>query len=472
MSMAGTSAGYGTIVAIGRGDGGLRFSRSLSSAVHLQGNGVRIPFPHTRANEKKDEKNWRLKKRSFPAHLGKLRDADGGRCSGTASGARALAGGSGAPLIAAGDTWGTWTVLACAGAFGLWSENNTKWGSTLSGALVSTLVGLAASNLGLIATSAPAYTIVNSYLLPLAVPLLLYGADLRRVIKDTGRLLIAFLLGSVATIAGTWVALLVVPLKMSLGADGWKIAAALMSRHIGGAVNYVAVNEALGTSPSIVAAGLAADNLICAIYFTTLFALATNIPPDHAEHGTQEEVSGFGGKGIKVEEMSIALAFSVAICMAGNLMAKALKLQGGGIPCITAVVVVLATLFPSFCGKLSTSGTGLAMVLLHIFFTTVGANASIANVIRSAPSLFVFSLVQVAVHLAMILGIGKLCGFQRKELLLASNANVGGPTTAAGMATAKGWRTLSVPSILIGIFGISIATFISIILGVSWLSKI
>ncbi|KAL2652155.1 hypothetical protein R1flu_020283 [Riccia fluitans] len=170
--------------------------------------------------------------------------------------------------------------------------------------------------------------------------------------------------------------------------------------------------------------------------------------------------------------MSIALAFSVAICMAGNLMAKALKLQGGGISCITAVVVVLATLFPSFCGKLSTSGTGLAMVLLQIFFTTVGANASIANVIRSAPGLFAFSLVQVAVHLAMILGIGKLCGVQRKELLLASNANVGGPSTAVGMATAKGWRTLSVPSILIGIFGISIATFISIILGVSWLSKI
>lgn len=46
------------------------------------------------------------------------------------------------------------------------------------------------------------------------------------------------------------------------------------------AVNYVAVTEALGASPSIVAAGLAADNLICAIYFTTLFALASKIPPD------------------------------------------------------------------------------------------------------------------------------------------------------------------------------------------------
>lgn len=46
------------------------------------------------------------------------------------------------------------------------------------------------------------------------------------------------------------------------------------------AVNYVAVSEALGTSPSVLAAGLAADNVICAVYFTTLFALASSIPAE------------------------------------------------------------------------------------------------------------------------------------------------------------------------------------------------
>lgn len=66
----------------------------------------------------------------------------------------------------------------------------------MSGALVSTLVGLAASNLGIISCESPAYKIVLEFLLPLAVPLLLFRADLRRVIKSTGALLLAFLLGS------------------------------------------------------------------------------------------------------------------------------------------------------------------------------------------------------------------------------------------------------------------------------------
>lgn len=103
----------------------------------------------------------------------------------------------------------------------------------MSAALVSTLVGLAASNIGIIPYEAPAYSIVLEFMLPLTVPLLLFRADLRSVIRSTGTLLFAFLLGSVATIVGTVVAFLVVPMR-SLGQDNWKIAAALMGSYIGG----------------------------------------------------------------------------------------------------------------------------------------------------------------------------------------------------------------------------------------------
>lgn len=46
------------------------------------------------------------------------------------------------------------------------------------------------------------------------------------------------------------------------------------------AVNYVAISEALGVSPSVLAAGVAADNVICALYFMILFAFASKIPPE------------------------------------------------------------------------------------------------------------------------------------------------------------------------------------------------
>lgn len=46
------------------------------------------------------------------------------------------------------------------------------------------------------------------------------------------------------------------------------------------AVNYVAIAEALEISPSVLTAGLAADNVLCAVYFATLFALASRVPPE------------------------------------------------------------------------------------------------------------------------------------------------------------------------------------------------
>lgn len=66
----------------------------------------------------------------------------------------------------------------------------------MSAALVSILAGLVASNVGIIPYEAPAYSIVMKFLLPLTVPLLLFRADMRQLVRSTGTLFLAFLLGS------------------------------------------------------------------------------------------------------------------------------------------------------------------------------------------------------------------------------------------------------------------------------------
>ncbi|XP_058112593.1 uncharacterized protein LOC131255805 isoform X2 [Magnolia sinica] len=76
------------------------------------------------------------------------------------------------------------------------ASEKTKVRSVLSGALVSTLMALAKTNLNIIANEVPVYSVVLEYLLPIAIHLLLFRADLRRILQSIGVLLLVFLLGS------------------------------------------------------------------------------------------------------------------------------------------------------------------------------------------------------------------------------------------------------------------------------------
>lgn len=390
--------------------------------------------------------------------------------------------------LLANNPWGIWAALACAGAAGLQLER-TKWGKEMSGALLSTLIGLALSNLGIVPADAPQYAIVNAYLLPLAVPMLLFAADLRRVLTQTGRLLTAFILGAVATVAGSCIAFSFMPLR-SLGADGYKVAGALTARHIGGSVNYVAVSEALSLSPTARMVGLAADDVIVSVYFVVLYALARRSPPDQAvnkisiENNNNVEVldasgSGVGvGEGVEAEADSTgdddgrrsmgvlngatAVALAASICAIGTYIANLLRYKGGSITIITALTVTLATIAPKFVTPFIASGEGLAVILIQIFFASVGASGNVKEVVHKAPSLFLWSAVAISVHLLLMLLFERVFSFTRRETCLASNANIGGPTTAAGMAQAKGWKSSMVPALLVGILGYATATFIGV----------
>ena len=104
-------------------------------------------------------------------------------------------------------------------------------------------------------------------------------------------------------------------------------------------------------------------------------------------------------------------------------------------------------------------------LLLQLFISVVGAGGSYASVRKVGPSLLVFSAVQVGTHFGLLMLGGRVFRLRRDDLLLASNAAVGGPSTAAAMATAKRWTDLVLPALLVGILGYSTATFLSLGLG-------
>jgi uncharacterized membrane protein len=131
---------------------------------------------------------------------------------------------------------------------------------------------------------------------------------------------------------------------------------------------------------------------------------------------------------------------------------------------ITTLTMLLATFFPNFTGNIG-GAQEIGTFLIHIFFAVIGVPASIYLIITKAPFLLVFCAIIVGMNMVFSFVLGKIFHFDLEEIAVASNANVGGPTTAAAFAIAKGWSELIIPAILVGTFGYVIGNYYGIFVG-------
>lgn len=175
------------------------------------------------------------------------------------------------PLIPADANWSLWAFVAASAAFGLKLEKSTVIGKALSGPVCAMLISAFATNIGVLPSTGSIYiTQLQSFVVKLATPLLLLGADLQKIYKETKGLTKAFLVGSIGTTLGAILSFAIFHKQLDdvgVYGDGWKIAAALTAKNIGGGLNFMAVVDILKVSPAAVSAGLTVDNILGLLYF-------------------------------------------------------------------------------------------------------------------------------------------------------------------------------------------------------------
>jgi uncharacterized membrane protein len=355
------------------------------------------------------------------------------------------------------------------------------------------LLAAVAVNLGLLPANTPAALPgLQALTVKLATPLLLFSANLREVLRGAKSLLPAFALGACGTLAGVFVAdcllhsqLVTMGVAAGDARGGLNLAAALAAKNIGGGLNYVAVTTTLEVPRALFIAGIAIDNIAALVYFPLVSFLGT-VPwlssrrrsdtETKADIQRSDETDTYlhGGKNVNKQPLDDASAETVLLTLTVALLVVAFSEQFGtkaAMPVATALTVLLATGFPELMARLSPCASLLGKVLLYVFFASAGAAAgSMASVFRYG-ALFAFLAIVYVVHLGFVLLIGRgVLGLHGPELLVASNANIGGPATAASLASAKKWDDLLVPGILLGNFGNAIATFIGIGVG-AWIYR-
>ena len=157
----------------------------------------------------------------------------------------------------------------------------------------------------------------------------------------------------------------------------------------------------------------------------------------------------------------LALIIAFFFVAIGRGVEQALGWNGTAILITTALTLVFATFAPKSSRAMG-NAYDLGMILMLVFFATLGASANLQALIATAPILLVFALIVVAVHFVFLFALAKFTKLTLPELIIGSNACILGAPTAAGLAAAKGWKNLVTPGILVGTLGYAIGNFIGV----------
>ena len=343
----------------------------------------------------------------------------------------------------------------------------TKTGSKFGAALLVIVFTAVVANLGLIPSasdSIPLYDGIFTYLAPLSIFYLLLGVNLNSIKKAGAPMIILFVLGSLATALGVLVAWYVVSPEKALGEDARVIAGMLAGTYTGGSANFnaVALQYKMQEKGILYAGTIAVDNVV-----TTLWIIVTlAIPTVMQKFWKTRKVSQNTLEAPVAEEESFDFRSLIWLTFMGVLAYFVSEKLSEIFPQIPSILtlstlgVVLAQF--RFVNQLKGSHF-LGLYLVYIFLAVIGAYCEIASVIELksiGTTLLVFASISVFVHGVLIVGLGSLFFRDWEMIAIASQANVGGGTTAMALAESFHRNELILPAILVGSLGTALGTYI------------
>ena len=364
-------------------------------------------------------------------------------------------------------------AIAAITALAFWLEARYTWARNVGAALIVIALGAVLSNLGLVPTASPIYDGIFGPVTSLAIAWLLLAVRLSDLREAGPRMLGAFGIGVLGTALGSVVGALL--LSGAFGAETWKLAGVTTGTYSGGSLNFVAVGRALELPTSLFAAATAADNIVTAVWFgATLLiplwlsrskgGLAAGSPVDGPGAAVATgAVAGPGASstgpndGASMRALDVSLLFALGfslIWLADQLSAA--------VPAIPSVLWL--TTLALGAGQLPAvrrlSGSMLlGTIALHFFFALIGIGSRVSEIVAVGPAVLYLMVIVVGVHGAVIYGVGRLVRTDVATLSVASQAAIGGPTTAMALAIARKWPALMLPGLAAGLIGYAVGNY-------------
>ena len=373
------------------------------------------------------------------------------------------------------------TVIAAATALAFWLDYRFPALGKLGASMMAIIFGAVLSNTGLVPVDSVVYEVVLGPVTSVSIAWLLLSVDLRDLAKAGPRITGAFLVAVTGTVLGACVATVIY--QSHFGDDTWRIAGALTGTYSGGSVNFVSVGREVGLTGALFAGLNAADAVVTGLWLgATLILpiwLARFYAPVEAPAAKDDESSTgapanerhrnhpyFAREGLSAVGIAGLFATGLILVLVSEWLGTVLP----QVPSILWLTTLALALGHSPLYRDAPGAMQLGSVGLHFFFVLIGILSRVSEIAAVGFEVFYFTLIVVGVHGVFVLGIGRLLRLDIGSVLVASQASVGGPTSALAVAISREWKHLVLPGVVVGLLGYAVGTYLG--LGVAYLLRI
>lgn len=334
------------------------------------------------------------------------------------------------------------------------------------------------ANIGVIPSSynaPPLYDVIFQYAAPIGIFFLLLEVKLKDLKFAGFPMLLMFFIGAAATMIAVIVGYKIVSPQNHFS-PAYAVAGMYTGTYTGGSANLnaVALNYGVNKDGVLYAAVNAVDNILTTIWMILTILLPSvfqkfsprerKIPPQMANLSDEEirERMTQSTKAIGLTDIAILLALGFATLFVSTKIAASLP----GLPSIivlTTIALILAQI--PFVQKLQGSRI-LGYLLVMLFLAVIGAFCDIKALLSSGDAagiLLIWVTIIVFLHGIIIFAVGGLLKQDWDIISIASNANVGGATSAPVCAVSLGRPDLQLPGLLVGTVGNAVGTYLGIL---------
>ena len=367
-------------------------------------------------------------------------------------------------------------VLSLVVVLSEWLVRNTVLrhaGTALLGILITAVI----ANLGIIPAGStpeapvPVYDGIFEYVAPLAIFWLILGVNLRSVLRAGVPLVILVLIGAAGTTVGALAAINLVGGEAAFGAQHNALAGMFTGTYIGGSINFnaVALEYDVVRDGVLYAGSVVVDNIVTTIWIIATLALPRLLAPLFRSVQRSAPPSGDVLLGIEDDtesvhpiDLGIVLALGLGAVFASTELARLAAASGVAIPFMLVLTVVALALAQLPVVARLRGPRVVGMFAVYLFLNVIGAFCdlrSLAGLGQLGVTLLAFATITVLIHGFVTFTAARVMRIDPDMAAVASQANVGGSTSALALARSLGRADLVLPAVLIGSLGNAVGNF-------------